>query len=163
MKISQKVEKKINDQINHEFYSAYLYLAMSAYFERNNLKGFAHWMRKQAEEEKEHAMKYFNYVFERQGNVVLEAIEKPKKEWKNPLEVFEEAFKHEQKVTSLIYEINNVAEEEKDYATISFNKWFVDEQVEEEATALEIVEKLKLIGDNKQGLFMMDSILGKRE
>ncbi|MEM2131474.1 MAG: ferritin [Candidatus Woesearchaeota archaeon] len=163
MKISQKVEKKINEQINHEFYSAYLYLAMSAYFERNNFKGFAHWMKKQAEEETKHAIKYFNYVFERQGNVVLEEIEKPKTEWKNPLEAFEDAFKHEQKVTSLIYEINNLASEEKDYATISFNKWFVDEQVEEESTSLEIVEKLKLIGDNKQGLFMLDSFLGKRE
>lgn len=163
MKISQKIQKLINEQINHEFYSAYLYLAMAAFFEKNNFKGFANWMKKQANEEKEHAVKYFNYVFERNGEVVLEAIEKPKNEWKNPLEVFEEAYQHEQLITKLIYKINEVATEEKDFATISFNKWFVDEQVEEEATALEIVEKLRLIKDSVQGLFMLDSMLGKRE
>jgi len=163
MKIKENIQKIINEQINHELYSAYMYLSMAAYLESINFRGFAHWMKKQAEEEKGHAMKFFNYIYERGGNVTLTAIEAPKTSWKSPLEAFEEAYRHEQKVTSLIYGINTAASEEKDYATFSFNKWFVDEQVEEESHADEIVQKLKLAGDHKGALLMIDRELGSRQ
>lgn len=154
--IKQRVQDSINNQINAEMYSAYLYLSMSAYFEEINLPGFANWMRVQAEEEQFHAMKFFNYLIERGGRVALETIEKPKFEWSNPVEVFEEALAHEQHVTALINEMAEVAEQEKDRATQNLLIWFIDEQVEEEATADGIVQQLKLINGEGHGMLMLD-------
>jgi ferritin len=163
MKIKPAVEKAINEQINAELYSAYLYLSMAAYFESQNLKGFAHWMQAQTKEEVSHAMKMYGFVFERSGKVTLKAIENPQSSWKSPLNAFESVYEHEQKVTDLINKLVEVARSENDIASENFLMWFIDEQVEEEAHASEIVEKLKMIGDARQGLFMLDRELGKRE
>ena len=161
--ISTKVEKAINDQINAEFWSAYMYLSMSAYFENQGFKGFANWMRIQFNEEQEHALKFLNYLNERGGKVVLQPIAKVPVEWKDSLDAFNETYSHEQKVTSLIYGIMDVAIAEKDYATQSFLKWFIDEQVEEEANASDIVNRVKMVNGNTNGLFMIDKELGKRQ
>ena len=163
MKIKPAVEKAINEQINAELYSAYLYLSMAAYFEGQNLKGFAHWMQAQTKEEVSHAMKMYGFVFERGGKVTLKAIENPQSSWKSPLNAFESVYEHEQKVTDLINKLVEVTRSENDVASENFLMWFIDEQVEEEAHASEIVEKLKMIGDARQGLFMLDRELGKRE
>ena len=163
MEIKNKIQEAINKQINAELYSSYLYLAMSAFFEENNWRGFAHWMRIQANEENTHAMKLFDYLLERSGKVILEDIKAPKKDWKTPLDVFEAVYKHEVKVTQLINELLNLARQEKDYATESILKWFIDEQVEEEANAKKILEKLKLIKDSVNGLFILDHELGERK
>lgn len=162
MKISKNMEDAINKQINAEMYSAYLYMSMSANFSDQNLKGFSNWMTVQAKEEMTHAMKFYNYLQERGGTVKLEAIEKPGSGWKTPLSAFEEAYSHEQKVTEMINKIADLAENEKDRATISMLQWFIDEQVEEEDAALEIVEKLKLMKDAPGALFMLDKELGAR-
>jgi ferritin len=161
--IKGTIEKAINDQINAELYSAYLYLSMSAYFEGTNLPGFAHWMSLQAKEEQEHAMKFYNFVFERGGKVTLASIEAPPVKWKSPLDVFESAYKHEVKVTGLIHKLVALARSEKDVATENFLMWYVDEQVEEEAHADAIVQRLKLIKDSANGLFMLDRQLSERE
>ena len=160
--LKPKVEKAINKQINAELWSSYLYLSMSSYLESISLSGFANWMIMQAQEEVNHAMRLYNHVIERGGRVLLEAIEEVPTEWKSPLHVFEETFKHEQKVTSLIEHLVDVAEQEKDRASLNMLQWFIDEQVEEEASADEIVQKLKLIGDQGSGLFMLDNELGQR-
>ena len=161
--ISQKMQDAFNDQINAEMYSAYLYYAMAQYFEATSLNGFAAWMKTQAEEEMMHAVKFADQVNERDGRVELKAIEAPPLEWKNPLEVFEEVLKHEQKVTGLINDLVTLSQEEKDHAAYSFLQWFVNEQVEEEATAREILDDLKLIGDDRSGLFMVNRELGQRQ
>lgn len=163
MVIKDKVVKAINKQINAELYSSYLYLAMAAYFEAENWPGFANWMHIQAKEENSHAMKFYKYVFERGGRVVLDAIDAPPAEWKSPLAVFEEVYAHEMKVTALINDLLAVAKKEGDAATESMLKWFIDEQVEEEANALLIVEQLKRIKDSANGLFMMNHELGERK
>jgi ferritin len=163
MMIKNSIEKAINDQINAELYSAYLYLSMSAYFEGRNMPGFAHWMSVQAKEEVAHAMKFYNYTFERGGNVKLASIEAPPAKWKSPLEAFESAYKHELKVTGLIHKLVDLARSEKDVATENFLMWYVDEQVEEEAHSDAIVQKLKLIKDSANGLFMLDKELSGRE
>jgi len=160
--LGKKVQDAINEQIRNELYSGYLYLSMSAYFEANNLPGFAHWMRVQAEEEQEHALKFFDFVHDRGGRVTLKAIEQPPAEWDSPLAVFEHTLEHEQKVTSLIHQLYALALTEKDYATQVTLQWFVDEQVEEEKSATEIVETLKLAGAKGQALVMMDRALGQR-
>jgi len=160
--LNEKLLKAFNDQINAELYSSYFYLSISGYYESKNLKGFASWMRVQAQEELSHAMKFHAFIFDRGGCVTLAAVDAPPKEFASPLAAFEEVLKHEQKVTRLIYDLVDLATAEKDHAANSFLKWFVDEQVEEEATATEIVEKLKMVGDNKNGLFMMDQVLGRR-
>ncbi len=161
--ISKKMEEALNKQINAEFYSSYLYLSMAADFEAKNLSGFANWMQVQAQEEWGHGMKIYNYIHEQNGTVKLEPIEGPPAEWKSPLDAFEAAYKHEQMVTSRINNLVTLSNEEKDYATNIFLQWFVNEQVEEEASALAIVEKLKMIGDSPQGLFMVDRELAQRE
>jgi len=163
MMIKNSIEKAINDQINAELYSAYLYLSMSAYFEGSNLHGFAHWMSVQAKEEMAHAMKFYNYTFERGGSVKLTSIEAPPAKWKSPLEAFESAYKHELKVTGLIHKLVDLARSEKDVATENFLMWYVDEQVEEEAHSDAIVQKLKLIKDSPNGLIMLDKELSGRE
>lgn len=160
--INEKMEKAFNEQINKELYSSYLYLSMAAYFQNIGLNGFANWMRVQVQEENFHAMRMFDYVINRGGKVILEAIDKPDYQWKNPLEVYEETLKHEEYVTSLIYKLSDVADEVKDRATISFLQWFIDEQVEEEATAGDIISKLKLISENGDALYAMDKEFATR-
>lgn len=160
--VSKKMEKALNKQINAELYSAYLYASMAAYFESRNLSGFAHWMKLQAQEEVEHAQKFYNYIFDAGGRVVLEALDKPPSEFASSLHAFEETLKHERHVTSLIHRLVDQARAESDHATEVFLQWFVTEQVEEEAAAAKLVEELKLIGDAPQGLFMMDRQLAQR-
>ncbi len=160
--IKESVEKSINDQINAELYSAYLYLSMAADFADKGYEGMEQWMRAQAREEKEHAMRFFDYLQERGGRVELEAIEKPKEEWESPLEAFEEALEHEKYVTERINEMADLAEKEKDRATLNMLQWFIDEQVEEEDSTETIVNKLKMVEDSPSGLMMLDSKLGER-
>ncbi len=160
--IKQKVESALNNQINKEFFSYYLYLAIAAHFESNNMKGFGHWLRIQAKEEAEHAMKLFNYLIGREGKVILQPIEAPPSTWKSYKEVFEDVYRHEQKVTGLIAKLVELAKTEKDHATEVFLQWFVSEQVEEEATAHEVLQKLQLAGNDGSALFILDSELGKR-
>ncbi len=160
--LSPKMEKALNEQINAEMFSAYLYLAMVAYFQEKNLSGFAQWMTVQNEEETFHAMKFFRYVSERGGRVTLDAIEKPQFEWESPLAAMEAALEHEGYITGRINDLVDLAIEEKDHATASFLRWFVDEQVEEEDSVNEVVQKLRMVGSNGGGLFMMDRDLGTR-
>lgn len=160
--IKEKMQKSLNDQVNAELYSSYLYLSMAAFFESINLKGFANWMRVQTQEELVHAMKFYDFIIERGGNVVLSSIEGPPTEWASPLAVFEHAYKHEQKVTGLINNLVDLATAEQDHATSNFLQWFVAEQVEEEASADEVVQKIKLMGDASGGLFMLDRELAQR-
>jgi len=160
--ISKKMQNAINGQINAELYSAYLYLSMSADFSSKNLQGFANWMKIQAREELGHAMKLYNFIEERLGRVTLKAIESPPAEWDSPLAAFEQALKHEQKVTGLINKLVDQAIAENDHATRGFLQWFVDEQVEEEASADAIVQQLKLMKGAPGGLFMLDKELGRR-
>jgi len=154
--ISNKLEKELNNQMNAELYSAYLYLSMSAFLSEKNLNGFSHWMRLQFEEEQSHAMKLFQYILDRGGKISLEQIEKPKAVWKDIIDVFENVLEHEQKVTGLINDLVNVAMEEKDHATVVLLQWYVSEQVEEEASVSDILDQLKLIEGKGSGLFMLD-------
>lgn len=160
--IKEKIENALNKQLNAEMYSSYLYLSMSAFFESENLKGFAHWMRIQAQEELVHAMKFFDYVHERGGLIALTTIDAPPTKWQSPLAAFNHVFEHEQKVTGLINDLVDLAISENDHATNNFLQWFITEQVEEESSAGEIVQKLKLMGDASGGLFMFDRELGQR-
>jgi len=157
------VQDAINQQINAELYSAYLYLSMAANFEEANLRGMAHWMQIQAKEEVGHALKFFKYVTERGGRVTLTSIAAPPAKWDSPQAVFEEVYKHECHVSSLINKLVELAEAQKDHASAVFLQWFTNEQVEEEANASEIVHQLKMVGDSKQGLFMMDRHLAQRQ
>lgn len=160
--ISEKVQAALNKQINEEFYSSYLYLSMSAYFESNDLQGFAQWFRVQADEEHLHAMKMFDYMYQIGGDVELMKIEGPKTDWNSFLEVFQDTYEHEQKVTKNINKLLELAYAEKDHATVNFLQWFVSEQVEEEATSMQNVKKMEMIGNDKAGLFMVDKELGGR-
>ncbi len=160
--ISKKIEQALNDQINAELYSAYLYLSMAAYFEAENLPGFANWMRIQTQEETMHAMKIYDYVNERGGRVLLKPIAGPQTKWKSPLAAFEATYKHEQVVTGRINELVDLAIEEKDHASNAFLQWFVTEQVEEEQSADEIVQKLTLIKDSQGAMYMLDKEMGQR-
>jgi len=160
--LSERMMKALNKQLNAELYSAYLYLSMAAYFESKNLKGFANWMRVQAQEELMHAMKFFDYINERRGRVYLEAIEKPPIEWKSPLDIFEGTYEHEVKVTSMINDLVNMSMEEKDHATYNMLQWFVAEQVEEEASADEIRQQLRMIKEDGRGIMMLDRELKQR-
>lgn len=153
--LNKKVEKILNEQVNAELYSSYLYLSMSADLEGKSLPGFAHWMKIQAQEELYHAIKLYDYILERGGTAILTGIEGPQTKWKSPLEIFKAAYKHETKVTGMINKIVDLAIKEKDHATNNFMQWFVKEQVEEEASADEVVQKLKLIGTGS-GLYMLD-------
>ena len=160
--LSEKMEKALNDQINAEIFSSYLYLSMAAYFESQNWMGFAAWMKIQSQEEYGHAMKFFKYVNDVAGKVTLDAIEKPKNDWKSPIAAFEEAQKHELYITDRINKLVALANQEKDYAAGLFLNYFVTEQVEEVATVNQIIHKFKLIGDNKSSLFFLDRELGMR-
>ncbi len=152
----------MNEQIKNELYSAYLYLSMSAYCESVNLPGFANWMRVQAKEETEHAMKFYEFIYDRGGRVLLKGIDQPPAEFQSPTEVFEKTLGHEQKVTSLINKLYSLAIQEKDYASQSFLQWFIDEQVEEEKNATQILEQLKMIGESPVPLIMLDRHLAQR-
>ena len=160
--LDEKMKKALTDQVNEEFYSAYLYLSMSAYFSKIGLKGFANWMMVQYKEEVDHGMKMFNYILSRGEEVKLQAIKEPPSEWESPLQVFEETLKHEQHITERINYLIDIAEEVKDRATYNFLQWFIDEQVEEEENDREIIDRLRFIGDNGNGLFMLDRDLGTR-
>ena len=160
--INEKMEKALNEQINKELYSAYLYLSMQAYFERLNLTGFTNWMAVQVQEEHAHAMGMYNYLHERGGKVELLPIDKPQIDWESPLKVFEHVLEHEQYVTSLINGLLDVAEEVKDRAAISFLDWYLKEQVEEEASVGGVLAQLEMIGDDKSGLFALDKELATR-
>ncbi len=160
--LKPKIQDAFNRQINAELYSSYLYLSMSAYFESINLKGMANWMRIQAGEEMQHAMKFYDSINERGGRVLLTQVEGPKTEWDSPLAAFDETCRHEAKVTGLINDLVDLAIKEKDHAANVFLQWFVTEQVEEEATAKEIADKLRIAGDNAGVLFMIDQELGQR-
>lgn len=161
--LSANIEKSLNDQLNAEMYSSYLYLSMNAYFKSVHLDGFANWMYAQAQEELMHAMKFYDFINQRGGRVVLSAIDAPPTAWDSPLAVFEETLKHEKKVTGLINALVETALSENDHATNIFLQWFVSEQVEEEDSVGSVLEQLKLLGDAKGGLFMLDRELAKRE
>ena len=160
--IGKKMLDAINAQINAEFYSSYLYMSMSSYFSSIGMPGAANWMRIQALEEMTHAEKFCNYIDERGGRVILTAIEGPETEWSNPLAAFDAVLAHEQKVTSLINNLMDVAISEKDHAATLFLQWFVGEQVEEEASAQAVIDQLKLAGESKGGMLMIDRELGQR-
>jgi len=160
--INPKVLEALNKQVNAEFHSAYLYLSMAAYFESQSLVGMANWMQVQAQEELGHAMKFYAYINDRDGRVILTEIVAPKTEWKSSLEAFQDAHAHEQKISGLINDLSSLAAAEKDHATHNFLEWFVAEQVEEEATADDIVQQLRMIGDDAHALFMIDRELGQR-
>jgi ferritin len=160
--INKKLIPALNEQINKEFYSSYLYLAMSAYFGELNLTGFAEWMRIQAKEELEHGMKIFDYLAECGEKIEFKAIDKVALTWKSPIDAVKAALAHEQKVTKSIHNLVELAIKEKDYATNSFLQWFVNEQVEEEANAMEILGQLQLTKDCSCALLLLDKKLGKR-
>lgn len=160
--ISQKMQDAINEQIKNEIYSAYLYLSMSAHFEANNLSGFANWMRVQYGEEMVHALKLYDHMIERGGRIKLLAIPEPQSEWSTSLEVFNQVLEHEQHVTSLIHKLYETALEENDYAAQVMLHWFINEQVEEEKSATDIIGMLKLIDARGTAVLMLDKQLGKR-
>jgi ferritin len=160
--LSKKMQDALNEQINAELWSAYLYLSMSAYFEDKNLPGFANWMKVQWQEEISHAMKLFDYVNERGGRALLKPIAEVKTDWNNATEVFSETLDHERHVSSLIDNLVNIAISEKDHATNNMLQWFVAEQVEEEANAEELLEQLKMIDGFGHGMLMLDRELSQR-
>ena len=160
--ISKKMEKALNSQLNRELFSSYLYLSMATYLETNNYVGMAQWMRLQAEEEHEHSMKFFNFIQKIGGRVILEQIDKPQSDWDSAQNAFEDALAHEEFITKNINELTDLAISERDHSTKTFLQWYVDEQVEEEAAANEIVQKFTLIGESKSGLYMLDTELGTR-
>lgn len=160
--ISNKMLEELNEQVNKEFYSAYMYLAMSAYCNTIGLPGFAHWMRMQYEEESMHVTKMYDYILGQGGEVHLKAIEEPAQTFGTPLEVFEKTLEHEQYVTSMIHKLMDLAVEERDYATQTFLQWYVTEQVEEEANVNDILAPLRMVGEDKGGLMMIDQQLAGR-
>jgi len=160
--LSKKLEAALNIQINEEYYSSYIYLAMAAYLEDKNLDGCAHWMQMQAREEYEHAMKIFDYMVDRGARVVLTEVKAPPKAWDSPLDAFKGALEHEQYMTGNINKLTDLAIAEKDHATGNLLQWYVTEQVEEEAQVEDIVKKLEMMGTDGPGLFMMDRELKNR-
>ena len=160
--ISKTMEKAINQQINYELYSEYYYLAMAAYCESIDLAGFAAWMIAQAEEERQHAMRLFKFLIDRDGRVVLDKIDKPQTEYKSILDMFEHVLEHERFVTSKITELYELAVKENDYPAQVELQWFIQEQVEEEKTAKDIIQQLKWIGDQSVALYMLDQKMGER-
>jgi len=160
--ISDKLQGAINDQINKELYSEYLYFSMAAYLERIGLPGFSNFMRIQAQEEHVHGVKFYEYLLERQGKVILQSIDAPQPDFESPKAVFQDTYVHEQYITSSINDLMTIAIEEKDYAAQSFLKWFIDEQVEEEASMDNVLTQIKLISGDGKGMFMLDRELGQR-
>jgi ferritin len=162
MQLSKPIQDAMNDQIQREIASAYLYLSMASYFSELNLNGFAHWMRVQGREEMKHALKFFDYIHDRNAHVELAPLAKPTATWTSPLAAFEAARKHEEAVSASIRDIYDIAVKGKDYASQALLQWFIVEQVEEEKTSREIVDTLKMIGDNRVGVLMYDKELGRR-
>ena len=160
--LSESMQEALNNQVNREIFSAYLYMSMSAHSTYIGLKGFANWFMVQYQEEMVHAMKIYDYINDQGGRVKLQAIEEPASEFESPLDMFEKTLKHEQYITESINEIVDLAIEEKDHATNIFMQWYVTEQIEEEGNDNEIISKLKLIGDDGNGLLMLDNELGLR-
>jgi ferritin len=159
---SESLQDALNNQIKHEMESAYVYLSMSAYFESLNLTGFARWMQMQSREEMSHAMKFYNFINDRGGRVLLQSIPQPPHEFQSPLEAFEKAYEHERKISALIHQIYDLAVKENDYPTQVMLNWFVEEQVEEEKSTSEVVELLRLSGGQGAALIMLDRQLGQR-
>jgi ferritin len=160
--MSPKVLDAFNEQMKHEFYSSYLYLSMSAYLDAANLPGLARWMRGQAREEANHAMKIFDHLIDRGGKVQLQPISGPPAEFATPREVFDQAHRHEKEVTASINRLYGLAVDERDFASRVFLDWFVQEQVEEEKTSGLLAEQLRMVGDDRPGLLMLDRELGQR-
>ena len=160
--MNKKIEQAFNDHLNAELYSSYLYLAMANCFTAKNLEGMASWMRLQAEEERSHAMKFLDFINVRDGRVTLKQIDQPPLEWATPLEAFQQAYEHECEISRRINGLVDLATKEGDHAAVNFLQWFVSEQVEEEAHALGIVDKLKMIGDNPTSILIMDGRLAQR-
>jgi ferritin len=161
--IGERMQKLMNEQIKHEIGSAYLYLSMAAYFDSINMDGMAGWMRSQAQEEMVHAMKFFNHIKDRGGRVWLMGLEQPKTEWSSPLNVFQEAHKHEQFITSKIHALTKLAYEESDYTALPLLNWFNEEQIEEEDQTIKIVQMLEKIKDSSGSMIMLDRELGERK
>jgi ferritin len=162
MAIDKKLEDAINDQINAELYSAYLYLSMAAYFDASNLGGFSSWMKAQAQEEVFHAMKFYGFLDERGGRAEMKAIAAPETSWESPLKAFEHTYSHECEVSARIGKLMDLAIEVNDHMAKELLHWFIAEQVEEESSADKIVQELKMIGDNGHGLLMIDRELSGR-
>jgi len=162
MKLSTKVEKALNDQINLELNSAYAYLGMAAYFAQTPFAGFARWMHLQSREELGHAQKFFDYLVDRGGKVSLQALAQPASAYQAPIDAFRASLQHEQKVSAAIERFYELALSEKDYSTMSFLKWFLDEQVEEEKSVSDMLARLELVGDNTSGLYQVDQYAGRR-
>jgi ferritin len=162
MELSKNLQDAINDQIKEEMASAYIYLSMAAYFESVGLGGFASWMVKQSQEELSHAMKFYGHVHDRGGRVIFQALEQPPADFDGVVDVFEKTLAHEQFITGRIHKLYAMAVDENDYASLSILQWFVDEQVEEEKTASDILDLLKLVGDKGHGLVMLDRQLAAR-
>ncbi|MDA0745287.1 MAG: ferritin [bacterium] len=160
--LNKKIQAALNNQLNSEFFAAYYYLSMSTYFHSINLNGFADWMRTQAQEEMTHGMKIYDFINDREGQVQLQKIDAPDATWDHPLAAFQAAYEHEKEVTTQIYNLVDRSLEERDHATNTFLQWFVTEQVEEESMASDIVNKLKLVGNDGNGLFILDRDLGLR-
>lgn len=160
--LDDSIEDALNEQINAELYSSYLYLSMAAYYEEEGLPGFAAWMHAQADEEHEHAMRIYDYVLDRDGRVSLEGIDSPPTEWSDPTSAFQAAYEHEVEISEMIDDLVALAREENDNATENMLQWFVAEQVEEEATTQEILDKLRHVGDDGPGLLMIDRELAQR-
>ncbi len=160
--LNPKLQDAFNEQLNAELFSSYLYLSMSAYFASENLSGMASWMQVQAQEELMHVGKYFDFINDRDGRVLLAHVDAPRTEWSSPLDAFQDALAHERKVSGLINDLMDLSLSEKDHAANSFLQWFVTEQVEEEANVKTVADKLKLIGDNPVALYMLDGELGQR-
>jgi ferritin len=160
--LDDKMQEALNFQLNRELYSAYLYLSMGAYFEDQDLPGFGNWMRVQAQEELAHAMKFYNYIVQRGGRVLLADIEAPDTQWESPQAAFEQVYEHEQMVTGLINSLVDLALEISDHASNNFLQWYVAEQVEEEESASGVLQKVKMAGESGSGLFMLDGELAQR-
>jgi ferritin len=161
--LPKKIETAMNKQINHELFSAYLYLSMSVYFQGLNLEGFAHWMRVQAQEELTHALKFFDHILERDGKPKLDAIKAPGATWKSPLEACQAVLKHEQFISQCINDLMDLSRAQKDHASGTLLQWFVDEQVEEEAHSSLLLERVKMVKDSPGPLLMLDRQLASRE
>ena len=161
--ISNEIEDALNEQMNKEFYSAYLYLAMSAYCNTIGLPGFAQWMRNQYEEEILHVTKMYDYILDQGGKINLKQIEQPPQEYGTPLEVFEKTLEHEQFITGSIHNLMGMAVDERDYATQTFLQWYVTEQVEEESNVNDVIAPLRMVGNDKGGLMMIDQQLAQRK
>lgn len=161
--IAPSIEAAFNQHINHEQYSSYLYLSMAAWCERRGLRGFSHWMRGQATEESQHLMKFFDFLLDRGGSVKLQAVPEPPHEWTSPLNVFESAYEHECEVSGRINELVETVMAERDHAANVFLQWFVNEQVEEEASIGDIVSRLRLVGDDGRGILLVDQELAQRK